>query len=34
MAQLAEFNVVFIQSGSGGRICISHIADFIDISLR
>jgi hypothetical protein len=34
MAQLAEFNVVFIQSGSGGVICILHTPDFIDIPLR
>lgn len=34
MAQLAEFNLVFLQSGSGGVICILHAADFIDIPLR
>jgi hypothetical protein len=34
IAQLAEFGVVFIKSGSGGLICISHSFDFIDIPLR
>jgi hypothetical protein len=32
--KLMILSVVFIQHGSGGRICISHSFDFIDIPLR